>query len=417
MLNLSDKQKHTLADADARINIWEGAVRSGKSFVSLIRWLEYIQEAPDGNLVMIGRTATTIKHNLVDEICKLLGADARYYSGKNELTLWGKRIYLVGASDSRSEQKIRGSTFSGAYVDEATLIPEAFWTMLLSRLSVDGSKLFTTTNPDSPFHWLKKNYIDRIGELDMKIWKFNIEDNPSLTEAFKTNLKQEYRGLWYRRYISGEWCLAQGTIYDFFDESIHCIDFPPGITNEYYIGVDYGTTNPCAFVLLGHNPNSYPNMWIEKEYYWDSRKTNRQKTDQEYAEDLKKFIEGYPIQAIYVDPSAESFKLECRRQGIRHIIDAENDVLDGIRFVSTLLTAGTLKICRCCKHLLQEFASYKWDPKCLDLGVDKPSKTNDHCLDALRYLCFTAFGKNMGNNDRLTPEKLRELRRRNSGIL
>jgi len=380
MLDLSPKQQISLNESNARINIWEGAVRSGKSYSSLIRWLEYIQEAPPGNLVMVGRTATTIKHNLVDEICNLLGTDARYYSGKNELNLWGKRIYLVGASDARSEQKIRGATFSGAYVDEATLIPEAFWTMLLSRLSVPNSKIFTTTNPDSPFHWLKKNYIDRIDELDMKRWKFYLEDNPSLSEEFKISLKQEYRGLWYRRYIDGEWCLAEGTIYDFFDEAIHCIDFPPGQGKEYYVGIDYGTTNPCAFVLLGYNPMNYPNMWVEKEYYYDSAKHSRQKTDTEYAQDLAKFIEGIPISGIYVDPAAASFKLECSRQSIRNVFDANNDVLDGIRFVAGLFTNGTLKICKSCRNLIREMGAYVWDPKSKDLGVDKPLKANDHCF-------------------------------------
>jgi len=382
MLSLSEKQRLTLKDSTARINIWEGAVRSGKSFASLIRWLEYIQEAPSGNLVIIGRTATTIKHNIVDEICELIGTDARYYSGKNELVLWGRRIYLIGASDERAESKIRGSTFAGAYVDEATLIPESFWTMLLSRLSIEGSKLFATTNPDTPYHWLKKNYIDRIDDLNMKLWKFGLEDNPSLTKEFKTNLKQEYRGLWYQRYIEGEWCLAEGTIYDFFDQSLHCINFSPGNANEYYVGIDYGTTNPCAFVLIAYNPMHYPNMWVEKEYYYDSSKHNRQKTDTEYAQELSKFIENIPIAGIYVDPSASSFKLECNRQGIRNVFDANNNVLDGIRFVASLFTNGTLKICRSCVNLIREMGAYVWDPKSKDLGIDKPLKANDHCFVA-----------------------------------
>ena len=135
MLNLSPKQKKTLIESTARMNFWVGSVRSGKSYVSLIRWLEYVQEAPPGNLLMVGKTATTIKHNLIDEICNLIGADSQYYIGKQELNLWGRRIYLVGASDASSEQKIRGISAAGAYIDEATLIPESFFTMLLSRLS------------------------------------------------------------------------------------------------------------------------------------------------------------------------------------------------------------------------------------------------------------------------------------------
>ena len=382
MLDLSLKQKHTLINSTARMNFWVGAVRSGKSYASLIRWLEYIQEAPPGNLVMIGKTASTIKHNLVDEICNLIGSDARYFVGKNELNLWGRRIYLIAAVDERSEQRIRGSSFAGAYIDEATLIPESFWTMLLSRLSIPGAKLFATTNPDTPFHYIKKNYLDRVDKLDMKIFNFYLDDNPSLTDEFKTSLKQEYRGLWYRRYILGQWILAEGTIYDFFDEEIHTILYPPGRGQSYYIGIDYGTKNPCAFVLVAHNPNHYPNMWVEKEYYYDSTKSNRQKTDTEYAEDLIKFTEGYPIDGIYVDPSAASFKLECQRQGIRNIYDAENEVLDGIRFVAGLLTNGTLKVCKCCKNLISEMGSYVWNEKSKNLGKDVPNKDHDHCFAA-----------------------------------
>ena len=410
MLNFSEKQKIALKESNARLNFLIGSVRSGKTFISLIRWLEYIQHAPEGNLLMVGRTSTTIKHNIIDEIANLIGLDAKYYIGKQELNLWGRRIYLVGASDERAEQKIRGISAAGAYVDEMTLIPESFFTMLLSRLSIPEAKLFGTSNPDSPFHWLKKDYIERANELNIKIFNFNLEDNPSLTADFKNALKKEYRGLWYKRYIDGLWCLAEGAIYDFFDEKLHCIDYAPGFAKEYCVGVDYGTTNPCAFVLVGRNTSHYPNMWIEKEYYYDSSEHNRQKTDSEYADDLKKFIEGYSIAAIYVDPSAASFKLECQRQGIRNIYDADNEVLDGIRFVSSLFINGTLKICRSCVNLIKEMQSYVWDSKSKNLGVDKPLKTNDHILDGLRYCLSTRYGKNISPESRMTEERIARLK-------
>lgn len=411
-INLSSKQQETLSDSDARINIWEGAVRSGKSFSSLLRWLNYIQEAPAGNLIAVGRTATTIKYNIVEPILDLVGGDAKYYIGKRELMLWGRQINLVGASDERAERIIRGSTYSGAYIDEATLIPESFWVMLLSRLSKPNAKLFATTNPDCPFHWLKTNYIDRKDELNLKLWKFHLDDNPSLTDEFKNSLKAEYQGLWYSRYIEGKWCLAEGTVYDFFDEKLHVIDDVYNAATYYIVGVDYGTTNPTAFTMIGYNPTQYPNMWVEKEYYYDSSKKNRQQTDTEFAEDLKAFVGDNVVKNIYVDPSAESFKVECRRQQIRNIVDAKNDVLDGIRFVSSLLTNGTLKVTKRCQNLIQEFQSYIWDSKSIHSGVDKPAKANDHCLDSLRYALYTHFGSQLGEENRLTKEKLKEMKRK-----
>ena len=396
--DLSPKQRQSLIESQARINIWEGAVRSGKSFASLIRWLEYIQTAPPGNLIMIGRTATTIKRNIVDEICTIVGTDARYYSGKGELQLWGRRIYLVGASDERAEGKIRGATFAAAYIDEATLIPESFFVMLLSRLSVKDAKLFLTTNPDSPFHWLKRDYLDHKDELSIAHWAFGLDDNPSLTEEFKTSLKLEYRGLWYQRYIEGLWVLAEGTIYDFFDPKLHCIDYPTNNANYYIVGIDYGTTNPCAYTLIGYNINAYPNIWVEDEHYYNPSEHMRQKTDTEHVEDLIKFIDGKNVYGIYLDPSAASFRAEMHKQGVRNIFDANNDVLDGIRFTANLISNGTLKVCQKCRNLIKEIGVYVWDAQAANRGLEKPLKTNDHLCDALRYAIFTHFGAKLGNN-------------------
>ena len=359
--------------------------------------------------MMVGKTNTSIYRNVIKPMVELVGADAQYYSGKQEMHLWGRTIYIVGANDERAQGKIQGSTLAGAYVDEASLIPESFFKMLLSRLSIPNSKLFCTTNPDSPFHWLKTDFIDRKDELNAQndsearhvaSWPFLMDDNPSLTEDYKRQLKREYKGLWYKRYIEGQWVLAEGTIYDFFDTDLHTIALPPSPALYYVVGVDYGTTNPTAFSLIGYNPNSFPNMWLEKEYYYDSRKKGRQKTDSEYADDLKKFIRGYIVKAIYLDPSAASFKAELRKQGVDKLFDADNEVLDGIRFQSLLLSNGTYKICKNCTNAIKEYSQYRWDEKSVKLGEDKPLKENDHVSDSQRYALYTHFfNKNKGQED------------------
>jgi PBSX family phage terminase large subunit len=388
---LSVKQKDSFRHSDARINIWQGAVRSGKSYSALLRFLRFTIEGPPGTFIAVGKTNAALKRNFVDPLLELLGIDVRYYAGKQEVQLYRRTIVLLGANDERAEGKIRGNTYAGAYVDEGTLIPESFFVTLLARLSVPGAKLFLTTNPDSPFHWLKKNYIDREADLDLRTFQFTLEDNPSLTSQFKQSLKSEFRGLWYQRYIEGKWVLAEGVIYDFFDESLHCMDFSPTSSRYYVCGVDYGTTNPCAFTLVGYDPSNFPNIWVEDEYYWDSRELTRQKTDTEYAEDLRRFIAGRNVKSIIIDPSAASFKAELYKVGITNLVDANNEVLDGIRYVSKFLSNGTLKVCRKCQHLIKEFGTYSWDPKSVKLGEDKPLKQNDHALDSLRYTIFTHF--------------------------
>jgi len=396
---LSNKQIESYRESKARINIFEGPVRAGKSFIALLRWLDFCSSGPKGPLIICGRTDKTIKRNIISPLQEIVGNDVQYSIGKGEVTLYNRTMYVVGANDDRAEAKIRGSEFAGALLDEASLLPENFFKMLLSRLSIPESKLFCSTNPDSPYHWLKRDFIDREKELDLKVFSYSIHDNPTLTKKYIDDLSAEYQGLWYKRYILGEWVLADGAVYDFFDEELHTIQMPPAPADYYIVGVDYGTTNPCVFTLIGYNPGVYPNMWLEKEYYYDSKKELRQKSDYDYALDMMEFIRGYNVKRIYIDPSAASFKQELRRNGIFNVTDAINDVIPGIRFVGQLISNGTLKICSNCVETIKEFSNYLWDSKASERGEDKPIKKNDHLMDSIRYQCYTHFF-----NKNLRPE-------------
>lgn len=391
MQDLSKKQQDAFLNSDARLNIFEGPVRAGKSFISLLRWLDFCANGPPGPLVICGRTDKTIKRNIIAPLQDLVGSAVVYKQGKGEVQLYDRVMYVVGANDDRAEAKIRGSEFAGALADEATLLPESFFKMLLSRLSVRGAQLFASTNPDSPYHWIKRDFIDREKELDLKTFSFNIRDNPSLSEKYIKDLSNEYQGLWHKRYIEGKWVLAEGAVYDFFDEKIHVIPYPNAPATYYIVGVDYGTTNPCAFVLIGYNAGNYPNMWLEKEYYYDSKKTMRQKSDYEYVKDFIEFTDGYHVKQIYIDPSAASLRQEMMRNGVRNVADAVNDVIPGIRFQGQLLTNGTYKICSNCVESIKEYSNYLWDSKASERGLDAPIKKFDHSLDAQRYALFTHF--------------------------
>lgn len=414
MKELSPKQKTSLRESNARLNVWEGAVRSGKTFSCLLRWLKFVLKGPAGELMICGRTEDSIVRNIIRPLEKMVGSDLVYMPGKREVRLWNKIIYVVGANDERAAWKIQGATLAGALVDEITILPESFFKMLLSRLSISGAQLFGTTNPDSPFHWFKTQYLDRLEYPQLSVFKFLIDDNPSLDKDFVENLKREYTGLWYERYIEGKWVLADGTVFDFFNKDIHTIDYPPGAAENYIVGIDYGTTNPTAFSLIGRSSKTFPNLWLEKEYYWDSKKELKQKTDTEYAQDLKKFIEGYNVRCIYLDPSAVSFRIELLREGFSGIIEADNDVLSGIRFHSKLLNNGTFKICRSCKNAMHEYANYRWDTKASARGEDKPVKDHDHMMDSIRYALYTHLKD--GEGQRLTADDLDRMRAEAFGI-
>lgn len=367
-----------------RLNILEGSVRSGKTWISLVLWALWVATQPEnGNYLMVGKTLTSLKRNCLDLLETLVGEKNFTYSrAHKEGALFGRRIYLEGVNDARAESKIRGMTLNGAYCDELTLFTEDFFTMLLSRLSVKGAKLIGTTNPDSPVHWFAAQYLDRADKLNMLVMKFLIDDNTTLDPEYIANLKNEYTGVFYDRFILGEWVVAEGLIYDFFDPAIHTTDESP-TDGEWYISVDYGTSNPFSAGLWNVGERRAVRV---AEFYHSGRETHNQQTDEEYYTQMERLAGDRDIRSVVIDPSAASMIATILRHGRFAVRHANNDVLNGIRVTAGLLKSRRILIHRSCKNAIRELRLYAWDEKA---DKDKPIKQNDHAMDEMRYLCYT----------------------------
>ncbi|HWQ65240.1 MAG TPA: PBSX family phage terminase large subunit [Methanospirillum sp.] len=385
---LSNKALQFLAADHPRLTFLEGAVRSGKTILSILSWIFFIIAfSGPGPFLMVGKTERTLMRNVLDPMIKILGQKSvvmnRYDGVLYVQVLGGKTLYLAGANDERSEGKIRGLTLAGAYCDEVTLYPESFFTMLLSRLSEPGSKLFATMNPDSPYHWMKTRYLDHAGEIGAAVWHFLLDDNKALDPEYVIALKREYTGLWFQRYILGLWVLAEGVVYPMWREDLHVKPTPPGDIPHKIISVDYGVNNPAVFLLMGrHIPTG--RIHVCKEFYHDST-TSSQWTDSQLANELQTFMTR-DVRYVVCDPSATSFIVELRKRGIR-VKEAINDVIPGIQEVSNLLSNDMLAVDPSCYNLKREFGAYVWDSKAQNRGEDKPVKAHDHCSDCLRYGC------------------------------
>ena len=392
---------------DAFTNILEGSVRSGKTVAMIPKWIDYIMTGPKGLLLMVGVSKDTVYDNVLSDLFDTIGEDNyRYNRQSGDLFVYWqdldgqhqRRIKVVGAKDEGSEKYIRGMTLAGAYCDELTLMPERFFKQLLNRLSIPGAKLYATTNPDSPAHYLYKEYVtneEKLRDGLVKVIHFGLDDNPNLGEDYKNNIRNSYSGMWFKRMILGLWVLAEGVIYDMFDEERHCFSDDEWNNTlksrcRRYIACDYGTKNPMVFLDIYDDGET---IWIPDMYYWDSRKEQRQKTDTEYADDLEKMLDEELPDFIIIDPSAASFKLECQGRGFR-VKDADNSVNDGIRLVGKLLTKGKIRIHKKnCQPMIEEFQAYVWDEKASRNGDEKPVKQQDHSMDALRYFCMTVLPK------------------------
>lgn len=387
-MQLSPKQEISYLEATAPFNIWVGAISSGKTHISIKKFIERLRNGPKGDVLITGVSRTTIQHNVLSLLYPALGFPLPSPKSMQD-RLYGKDVYFKGVHDSGAIKDIQGCTLALAYSDEVVNMPQSVWNMLIGRLRVPGAQFFGTCNPEGPSHWFKKEILDQAFEKDVKYWTFLMEDNPVLTTEYKERMKKMYTGMWYKRYILGEWAVAHGLIYDAFDnENIY--EHPKENPNYYIVGIDYGTSNATAAVLCGIRPNRWPQITVEEEYYYDSVKQGRQKTDDELANDIKKFIGYRNILAVYVDPSAASLKLELRNRGLP-VIDAKNDVISGIKIVSKFISGKNIIIQKGCKTLIEVMQSYCWDPSAADRGEDKPLKKFEHIADALRYCIFTKF--------------------------
>lgn len=407
------KARRSIELALADINIWEGSVRSGKTIASLWAWLRFVRTGPAGNLVMIGKTERTLKRNIIDPLIEILGPKrCRYIAGNGELWLLGRRIYVAGANDEKAQDKIRGLTLAGAYVDEASLMPESMWAMLMTRMSVDGAKVFATTNPDNPNHWLMRDWLKRaklwlrhdgaviipkkqagVELLDLHRFSFRLRDNKTLSPKFIDGLYRQFVGLWRKRFVEGLWVLAEGAVYDTFDTEPggpHVVTDIPDIV-EWVVAVDVGTVNPFVAILMGLGVDDC--IYEVREWRHDSRAAHRQMTMAEYSAALRTWLDdlerefGHDIELerIVVDPSATSFILQLWRDGWDRIRGADNSVTEGIRNVASLRAGGRLKTHVSCVGGIEEISGYVWDPDAAKKGEEKPLKQADHFPDAERY--------------------------------
>lgn len=412
-LPLSPKQARSIVRSTGRVNVWSGAIRSGKTWASSVRWLHFVKTAPKGgDLVMVGRTRDSLARNVISpmqnkDVFGPLADEVKYTSGAPFATIFGRRVYVMGASDSKAEKAIRGMTLSGAYVDEVTILSQEFFTQLLGRMSVPYAQCFVTTNPDNPSHWFKTEYLDRIGPDRMKgqlhnwkAWYFQLNDNPSLSRSYKKDLESEFTGLFYKRFILGLWVAADGAVYDMWDpnELVVRDDDMAEIVQYFAVGIDYGTTNASTAILLGLGMDGV--LYAVDEWSYAPSSKEARKTDAQLSQSLRDWMsmphDSYQEEnggdivdvPLVVDPAAASFRVQLMQDGFQ-TFPANNDVLYGIRLTTALLSTGKLKINSRCKGLIREFPGYTWDPKATEEGRDQVMKVADHHLDGLRYALVT----------------------------
>ena len=401
---ISPKQKKILAFPYTKYEaiICDGAIRAGKTMLMVVAFVDWAMREFNGQRFGIcSKTVDSACKNIVSPYLALTYWKDKYSvkwrrTDKMMIVSDGHReniFEVFGGRDESSFALIQGRTLAGVLIDEVALQPRSFVEQACARCSVDGSKLWFNCNPASPQHWFYKEWVCQPKKHNAIRLHFLLEDNPSLSQRIIDRYKSMYTGVFYNRYILGEWCVAEGLVYDFGEDNI--VDEIPS-NGEYYISIDYGTMNPFSaglWCVLGDKAVRI------KEYYYNGREKAVQRTDEDYCDAVEELAKGYNIRQVIVDPSAASFIAALRKRGFT-IRKANNDVLDGIRRTAVYLKNGNIKIHRSCVDSIAEFGLYRWDDKA---SADTVIKENDHAMDDIRYFCNTIMKNKVRKESTYTP--------------
>lgn len=406
IIEITPKQAEYIVNAHHRWNFAVGAVRSGKSHMAV----QYIipqglreRHGKKGINLILGASKENIERNVLEPMRQIWGASmVSEINSRNWASIFGEKVYCIGAEKMNQVSKIRGSEIKFCYVDEIVDINKEVFEMLKSRLSLPYSICHAAANPSYPTHFVKEFIDSAENGVDIYSQEYTIYDNPFLPIEYVRSLEAEYAGtVYFLRYILGKWARAEGLIFPMFLEAL--AEVPNGEAEDLALSVDYGTQNPFAAISW----KKMGGIWYaEREYYHSGRKTGKQKTDDEYATDLEDFmaeeIEDYrtrleasrrepnvpmpsKIQLI-VDPSAASFIALMKKKDWCKVVKANNDVEDGIRETASAMKRGLIKISCCMSEWRREVEGYVWDER---VEEDKPVKENDHLMDATRYFVKT----------------------------
>lgn len=380
--------------------IADGSIRSGKTVSMGFSYVIWAMSTFDRqNFGMAGKTIESFRRNVLSTLKSQLRS--RGYSvteRKSEnLVVVSKgnkanMFYVFGGKDERSQDLIQGITLAGMFFDEVALMPESFVNQATARCSVDGSKFWFNCNPAGPMHWFYTNWILKHKKRNLVYLHFTMSDNLTLSKKIIERYKSQYVGVFYDRYIKGLWVIAEGIIYRCFDKNIHVFINKPKTEGKCYVSCDYGIQNDNVFILWQKEANSKRHLGLDEER-WSGRNEQKEKSISELVDGLDNLIarNGFnksDVDRVIIDPSASALKVELRKRGYK-VVPADNDVLDGIQDVITMLMDNLLGFSTKCKGTIKEFGIYSWDSKAAERGEDKPIKANDHGMDAVRYYVKT----------------------------
>jgi PBSX family phage terminase large subunit len=371
------KQKRFIT-SPAKYPAFIGGVGSGKTRAGCLRALLRLNKGLDGMIVaptypMMRDVTQRTFFQWADEL------GVKYYFSKSE-----EKVEIAGAvvlfRTADAPDRLRGPNLNWAYLDEAAMMTERTWKVILGRLHVGEPSAWITTTP-AGFNWIWRTWVDKQDPNYEMIHARTVE-NTFLPHGYLDDMVASYTGEFASQEIEGNFVAFEGLVYPEFSREIHVQEKDVGAATGRYRSVDFGYTNP--FVCLWGATDEDGRLHIYDEHY------RPKMLIREHAEVIKARagVFGFTV----ADHDAQDVA-EMGAVGIGSR-PAQKDVIRGIQKLKARLAVQAdkrprLTISPKCVNTIREFGSYRWQESRENRNEkEEPVKENDHAMDALRYMVF-----------------------------
>ena len=382
--------------------IADGSIRSGKTIAMICGFMQWSMDCYKGQtFILAGKTIGALKRNVIKPLKEILAAwGMRYHyvsSGDEARLEVGRNVYyLYDAHNENSQDRLQGLTAAGALADEVALFPRSFVEQMIGRCSVAGSRIWLNCNPASPSHFVKTDMIDQAAAKNIYHLHFTMDDNLALPRSTVEMYRRMFTGVFYRRFVLGEWALTEGLVYPGFADDPNrytILELP--VIQHAVIGVDFGGTGSAhSFTLTGFTARCEQVVILDEYYHNNKQNGVLSPADVEaaFVAFVKRAKARFRVYEAYCDSAEQTMiqglRIACMRAHVS--IDIKNalkgPINDRIAWFNSMMAQDRLKIfsgCQATRKAMQE-AVYDPNKPTEDVRLDDGT-TNIDSLDSMEY--------------------------------
>ena len=399
---ITEKQKEFIRNATHRYNLKIGARRCGKTYLDILftipnRLLE--RKDLDGLNVIFGVSKGTIERNVLQPLREIYGKElVGFINSQNIASLFGQEVYCLGTEKISQVSKIQGTSIKYAYGDEMAKWNKEVFIMIQGSLDKSYSCLDGALNPENKNHWLKKDFLDVIKEkgLDVYTQYYTIFDNPFLPKDFVDNLCKEYQGtVYYNRLILGQWCDAEGLIFQqIANDYKRYITTTVQLNSIISIGIDWGGNKSKHSITATKISRDFKEIQVLKSSTMKATGTNTKQVFRWIINFIKEIQDKYGTVSFIFADSAEqvlnnSLNGELRTNKINLIVQdsLKIEIKNRIELWNRLLNLDKISfIENQCQTLIEALQTALYDEKAKDdRWIDDGETSDIDSLDSFDY--------------------------------